>query len=83
VFFLALNQASNEFDFDATNAALNVDTDLCTSITMMRVDVAITVKRWRADVGEETSFSFDLDVGVSRDCQPYCSNTDLYSGLHT
>jgi hypothetical protein len=44
VFFLALGQASNEFDLDATDATLHVDTDLCTSITMMRVDVAIAIE---------------------------------------
>ena len=44
VFFLASGQASNEFDLDATDATLHVDTDLCTSITMMRVDVAVAIE---------------------------------------
>jgi hypothetical protein len=44
VFFLALGQASNEFDLDATDATLHVDTDLCTSIAMMGVDVAIAIE---------------------------------------
>ena len=35
---------SNQLDLNATNAALDVNAYFCTSITMMRVEVAIAVK---------------------------------------